>query len=290
MKHWSIPAPYSIVLKLFAPPSVASATRVKIKNLDLEPIKFKLVKEGGWTVEKADRVAVLYKGFLTLHALYPEGTHVPTHEIDDMWHAHILDTAKYMADCHDVFGYYLHHFPYLGLRGDEDAVHADESFKATRQRFIEACGMDPLAGDDISASDCGGGGGCSSSSCSSSSCSSGNDSGGSHGNDTPGGGKGSGGGGKSSCATYLPFNDPAAGNTGGGSSDRSRRPPAPANDRRPEPQRPLWRRILGLSGRTEVKGWEQSVDPASRLATAKRPGRDELMMLAEKAPVGVTKH
>lgn len=275
MKHWSIPAPYSIVLKYFAPPAAASAARVKIKNLDLEPIKFKLVKEGGWSLEKADRVAALYKGFLLLHALYPDDTHVPTHEIDDMWHAHILDTAKYMADCHDIFGYYLHHFPYLGLRGEADAAHADESFNATRQRFIEVCGLDPLAGDDIAASDCGGGG-CSSSSCSSSSCSSGSD--------------GGNGGNKSSCTTYIPFNDPASGNSGG-KNERSRRsPPAPANDRRPQPQKPMWRRILGLSGRTEVKGWERSVDPACRLATAKRPGRDELMMLAEKTPAGVTKH
>lgn len=27
---------------------------------------------------------------------------------------------KYAADCEAVFGYFLHHFPYVGLRGEED--------------------------------------------------------------------------------------------------------------------------------------------------------------------------
>lgn len=70
----------------------------KLRSLDLEPIKFKLIKECGWTLEKADKIEPLYKGFLLINALHPQETHVPTQDIDDMWHAHILDTQKYMNE------------------------------------------------------------------------------------------------------------------------------------------------------------------------------------------------
>lgn len=281
MIHRSIPAPYSFVLKYFAPPVISRAARTKIADLDLEPIKFKLVKEGGWSLENADRVAVLYKGFLTLHLCHPDDMHVPTDEIDAMWHAHILDTAKYMADCHALFGRYLHHFPYAGLRGADDEAQATQAFAATRARMMALCGLDPMAVEDIKAADCGG------SSCSSSSCSSGGDSGGGGNGNGGNDGPGDGGTHKSSCTTYIPFNDPARGNTG----DRKRRAPTPLPipDER-KPQRPLWRRILGLSGATAASPWAQSTDPAGKLAIAERPGRAALLLLADEDADRVTRH
>ena len=132
-----------------------------IRNLDLEPIKFKLVKEKGWTLENADRVEKLYKGFLLLNAVLPDEVHVPTFELDEMWHAHILATYKYMKDSQQIFGHYLHHFPYLGLRGEEDKAGSDEMFKETRRRFLEMTGLEIVGHEDeLDAAECGGGGGC----------------------------------------------------------------------------------------------------------------------------------
>ncbi|NES74349.1 MULTISPECIES: hypothetical protein [Okeania] len=68
----------------------------KLAKLDLEPIIFKIThpkEDKGWTLEKADRVAELYKQFLTLMFLCPNAEVLPTTEIDDFWHYHILDTA-----------------------------------------------------------------------------------------------------------------------------------------------------------------------------------------------------
>lgn len=96
-----------------------------IQALDLDPIKIKLMDadEGqGWSREHADRMEVAYKRFLTLLVTHPETTVAPSKEIDKFWHAHILDTMKYADDCQQVFGYFLHHFPYFGLRGAEDAA------------------------------------------------------------------------------------------------------------------------------------------------------------------------
>jgi hypothetical protein len=98
-----------------------------IAVLDLEPIKVKLMhKESGqgWSLERANAVEFEYRRFLHLMKKYPDEQTAPLVDVDTFWHYHILDTMKYHADCDAVFGHYLHHFPYLGLRGaDDEAAH-----------------------------------------------------------------------------------------------------------------------------------------------------------------------
>jgi len=98
-----------------------------ISELDLDPIKVKLMhKESGegWTLEKANAVAFEYRRFLYLMKKFPTEQTAPLVDVDTFWHYHILDTMKYEADCQLVFGYFLHHFPYIGLRGEDDeAAH-----------------------------------------------------------------------------------------------------------------------------------------------------------------------
>lgn len=96
-----------------------------INSLDLGPIKTKLMHAAsgeGWTAAQVDSVEVEYRRFLTLMKLYPNEATAPLVDVDTFWHYHILDTAKYAADCAAAFGYFLHHYPYLGLAGEEDAV------------------------------------------------------------------------------------------------------------------------------------------------------------------------
>lgn len=111
------------------------------ESLDLEPIKYKLMnlhdKSKAWSLEKCDQVADQYRMFLVLCKLYPTNGIVPTHNIDEFWHQHILDTLKYVSDCQKLFGYFLHHYPYFGLRGAEDAQALVDSFEKTRALFIE---------------------------------------------------------------------------------------------------------------------------------------------------------
>lgn len=47
----------------------------------------------------------------------------------------ILDTEKYAQDCERVFGYFLHHFPYFGMRGEEDAAKLAASAGETKGLF-----------------------------------------------------------------------------------------------------------------------------------------------------------
>ncbi|MBK7930075.1 MAG: glycine-rich domain-containing protein-like [Bryobacterales bacterium] len=110
----------------------------KVAALDLDPIIFKLMnpEDGeGCTLHYADTLAIQYRQFLTLCYLYPEENIVPTQPIDKIWHTHILDTKKYQDDCEFLFGYYLHHFPYFGLRGDDDKNNLAKAGKETRRLF-----------------------------------------------------------------------------------------------------------------------------------------------------------
>lgn len=118
----------------------------KIDNLDFSMVKMKLClsveQEGnGWTPEFADKAEEHYKMFLKLHILCPHAVIAPTTSIDEFWHRHILDTRKYQEDCQNVFGSYLHHFPYFGLRGEEDAKNLQKAGETTRALFMEHFGV-----------------------------------------------------------------------------------------------------------------------------------------------------
>jgi hypothetical protein len=107
---------------------------VLINELDLEPIKFLMMKNGSfnsWDQKMADHVAELYRSFLYLIWKYPNEDIHPTYEIDVFWHGHILDTEKYVRDCELIFGKYIHHYPYAGLLGEESEKEAGDVIKRT---------------------------------------------------------------------------------------------------------------------------------------------------------------
>jgi uncharacterized protein DUF1399 len=118
----------------------------KLERLDLQPIIFKLVysPEGPkWTMKRAEIAAAWYKRFHKLIHAFPDRALVPTQDVDQFWHAHILDTRKYHDDCIEVHGYFIHHFPYLGLRGEKDRALLFISFKQTMQLFQDVFGESP---------------------------------------------------------------------------------------------------------------------------------------------------
>jgi hypothetical protein len=130
-----------------------------IFELDLEPIKMKLMdpEEGkGWSAQEVNYYETEYKRFLSLVVKYPEHTLAPNKEVDAFWHAHILDTMKYAEDCRNVFGYFLHHFPYFGLRGADDAANLADAFakmQSLRQKEYGDEGGTLAARDKVVASE-----------------------------------------------------------------------------------------------------------------------------------------
>lgn len=91
----------------------------------------------GWTQHQCEMAERWYRRFLTLALTDGSEAIVPPQPVDKFWHKHILDTQKYIADCEAVFGSYLHHFPYFGLRGPEGAAALDAAFERTQQLLEE---------------------------------------------------------------------------------------------------------------------------------------------------------
>jgi len=119
----------------------------KVAMLDFSMLNRKLVEEYGWTAEFCQEVEGLYRKFLSLNMHYPDKKICPTGPIDEYWHAHILDTHAYARDCDALFGKFLHHFPYFGMRGPEDRANLEAAFEESLDLFVTHFGVDPTAGD-----------------------------------------------------------------------------------------------------------------------------------------------
>jgi hypothetical protein len=114
--------------------------------MDLEPIMVKAMdaEEGhGWALDFTLAVAEEYRKYLVLCLENPDFPVVPSNYVDDFWHLHILDTLKYEGDCYAYLGYFLHHFPYFGMRGAEDAENLTKAWLRTRELYEERFGTIP---------------------------------------------------------------------------------------------------------------------------------------------------
>lgn len=114
-----------------------------IAALDLNPIKVKLMhKESGegWSLERANATEIEYRRFLYLMKAFPNEETAPLVDVDTFWHYHILDTMKYASDCEQAFGYFLHHYPYIGLRGQDDIAVQEQAGQRMRELYESTFG------------------------------------------------------------------------------------------------------------------------------------------------------
>ena len=95
------------------------------------------------TIRELDLMEQEYRRFLALHLAFPESDIVPCKLVDEFWHRHILDTAAYREDCDRIFGRFLDHFPYFGMRGDKDAEALHSAYADTLERYRQAFGEPP---------------------------------------------------------------------------------------------------------------------------------------------------
>lgn len=117
----------------------------KLKSLELGQIARKLMHSIhglGWTRQQVARAIANYKRFLYLLYLYPSSAIVPTQEIDEVWHQHILDTRKYAEDCQWLFGYFVHHYPYFGIGSEAEQDVLESAFTHTQFLFVKHFGID----------------------------------------------------------------------------------------------------------------------------------------------------
>lgn len=132
-----------------------TATRTlpaSIANLDLRYLGRKLLEDDAseaqrrngerlWDEERVERALNEYRQFLALMYWKPEAALVPSEDIDEVWHTHVLNTARYQADCEAIFGRFQHHFPTFGESEEVQEEHMkgrDETLKLFEQAFGES--------------------------------------------------------------------------------------------------------------------------------------------------------
>jgi hypothetical protein len=119
-----------------------------INGLDFRMIKMKLmdtVEGEGWSSEMAENAIEEYRKFLLMTKTLNSTEVVPSLYVDKVWHYHILDTHAYAEDCISVFGKFLHHFPYWGMRGEEDARSLMDAWQSTLATYETVFGAKPSA-------------------------------------------------------------------------------------------------------------------------------------------------
>jgi len=112
--------------------------------LDLTPIKMKLMhaESGeGWSERRANAVEAEYRRFLFLMKKYPDDGASPTVDVDTFWHYHILDTMKYARDCEATFGFFLHHYPYVGMGAGADDGERERAGERMREIYEAEFGV-----------------------------------------------------------------------------------------------------------------------------------------------------
>jgi uncharacterized membrane protein YgcG len=115
-----------------------SGKRVVPDELDLNSVRDSLMEKQGWTLERAEAARAEYIRFLTLLQLRPRFMVVPWpnaeghDDLDQFWHQHILDTAKYADDCNRMFGQMIHHNPHIarGSGQEREAVEKTQRLYA----------------------------------------------------------------------------------------------------------------------------------------------------------------
>lgn len=105
-----------------------------------------------WSEEAARAAISYYRNFLKILRKHGESHDFlpPSIEIDEIWHHHILDTSKYQKDCQVIFGTFLHHYPYFGMRDEADHNALTSAFDVTQRLYVEEFG-EPILGFSVEA-------------------------------------------------------------------------------------------------------------------------------------------
>lgn len=116
-----------------------------VAHIDFTLLKEKLMSpqdDGGhgWSAELAEKVEVKYKRWLLMKWKHDGVLIPPPVDVDTFWHGHILETQSYWRDTLALFGKYLHHYPYFGMRGEADRKSLEESFENTVRLYREEYG------------------------------------------------------------------------------------------------------------------------------------------------------
>ncbi len=99
-----------------AHPSIAA-----IFSWDFSRVKNLLTRDDKLDPAEADARIEEYRKYMAINATF-NTSHPVSKEVDDVWHAHVLDTVDYARFSERVFGRFLHHLPIFDEDGQKKLV------------------------------------------------------------------------------------------------------------------------------------------------------------------------
>jgi len=110
-----------------------------LDRLDLKTVVARAQAEQRWSDSQAREAELWYRRFLQLTRERGRGPFYAIDETaDHLWHAHILFTRKYRADCQRFFGAYLDHTPAKTVSNELVAARRVRAEALYRKAFGEA--------------------------------------------------------------------------------------------------------------------------------------------------------
>src|SRR5258708_4061569 len=97
-----------------------------------------------WTSDRANAAVGWYRRFLYLAAKHPYARLVPSMEIDEVWHAHLMDSFRYVRDCQNVLGHTLHHVSENPFEENASSVEVISMRRLTHELFCGEFGASPF--------------------------------------------------------------------------------------------------------------------------------------------------
>lgn len=132
--------------------SALKKSEPKVDALDFALQKRKMTEVFGWHQAVVDAMEEQYRKFLSLsHALKTIKSNleiVPNRLVDEFWHLHVMDTAKYHDDCMYLFEEYFHHYPYFGFVNEADTAAWKDSAAEAHSVWKAVYGEDLYSDQD----------------------------------------------------------------------------------------------------------------------------------------------
>ena len=112
------------------------STLSRATALSLDCVQSRVAKENpDWTTTRVDTAVAEYRKWLVLIALKQfDKLGMCSTDVDEVWHAHILFTRKYAADCEALCGCFIHHQP-NSEEEKRDDTNAKNTLSALQQIF-----------------------------------------------------------------------------------------------------------------------------------------------------------
>ncbi len=124
-----------------------------IQSIDMDFLTKQIQKKLDWSDQRIKNALIRYRQYLYITAVQ-EKPIIPTKDVDDVWHQHILNTKLYSRHCDMIYGKMLHHQPFDSeeSKKESDALKlpdiAKEYFKedypepSDEQISVECCSDD----------------------------------------------------------------------------------------------------------------------------------------------------